>query len=358
MPRRWLRSGVASEILASRFQVWFTMAPAHLHRLWIASWACFLLSWLLLEASGIRVTIAFSSALSALFGLLVAILCRYRQSFASLMVRLLLDGLQAATTFTATALAACLASYLVVHHAGALADDQLIAADRMIGFDWAAAYQFERSHEAIAMILRVAYESLRLWPLLIIAALLLHGQPARVSAFLHAFAGALIVTLMLAFWLPAECPLVHMLGQANGYIPATGIEYAGVIRGLRAGTIQVIRTDHLLGLIGFPSFHAAGAVLYTWAVWRVPVYRWPMASINLLMLIGTPAEGSHYLVDVVAGCALGGAAAWIAHRMLEAPCRAAPVFDRQGSVAGEQGRFGLLPRRYPFAMSADAPGGV
>jgi membrane-associated phospholipid phosphatase len=55
------------------------------------------------------------------------------------------------------------------------------------------------------------------------------------------------------------------------------------------------------GIITFPSLHAALAVILIAAFWPLPVARWICAVINTLMLAATPIDGSHYLIDVVAG---------------------------------------------------------
>ena len=55
------------------------------------------------------------------------------------------------------------------------------------------------------------------------------------------------------------------------------------------------------GIITFPSLHAALGVLFPAALWHVSGVRWIALALNALLLISTPAYGSHYVVDVVAG---------------------------------------------------------
>jgi membrane-associated phospholipid phosphatase len=40
------------------------------------------------------------------------------------------------------------------------------------------------------------------------------------------------------------------------------------------------------------------------AIWPVAVLRWVFVALNTMMLIATPIDGSHYLIDVLAGIAL------------------------------------------------------
>jgi membrane-associated phospholipid phosphatase len=58
------------------------------------------------------------------------------------------------------------------------------------------------------------------------------------------------------------------------------------------------------GIVTFPSFHAASAVLYAWALWPV---RWMRPIVVLAftaMLAATPINGGHYLIDIIAGTAI------------------------------------------------------
>jgi membrane-associated phospholipid phosphatase len=78
------------------------------------------------------------------------------------------------------------------------------------------------------------------------------------------------------------------------------------------------------GIITFPSLHAALGVLFPAALWRVSGVRWIALGLNSLLLMATPAYGSHYVIDVIAGI-LVAAACWIAvARILDAASRKQP----------------------------------
>ena len=65
----------------------------------------------------------------------------------------------------------------------------------------------------------------------------------------------------------------------------------------------------------FPSFHAASAVLYAWALWPV---RWMRPIVVLAfgaMLAATPINGGHYLIDIIAGTAIAVLAIVAARRV-------------------------------------------
>lgn len=73
---------------------------------------------------------------------------------------------------------------------------------------------------------------------------------------------------------------------------------------LRSGSPYTVRLDDLDGLIAFPSFHTEAAILFIWGFWVVPWLRWGALAGNLLIIVATPIDGAHYVVDDFAGAAL------------------------------------------------------
>jgi len=98
-----------------------------------------------------------------------------------------------------------------------------------------------------------------------------------------------------------QSALVHLVGYHPHYMSATGIRQATIIDLLQKGNLHSVALDDLIGIIGFPSFHAAAATLYIWGAWPIKIYRYPMLILNLLMIASTPVEGAHYISDVIAG---------------------------------------------------------
>jgi PAP2 superfamily protein len=84
---------------------------------------------------------------------------------------------------------------------------------------------------------------------------------------------------------------------------------------LRDGSLRVLDLFQLAGVVTFPSFHAASAVLYVWMLWPL---RW-LRPLNLLcngaMLVATPIGGGHFFADVIAGAAIALVAISIARRV-------------------------------------------
>jgi len=86
--------------------------------------------------------------------------------------------------------------------------------------------------------------------------------------------------------------------------------------GVRDGSIINISRLAPTGLVTFPSFHAASAVLLAWALWHIPYLRYPGLALNAMMLAATPLYGSHFLTDVLAGAITAAVAIATAHRLL------------------------------------------
>jgi membrane-associated phospholipid phosphatase len=90
---------------------------------------------------------------------------------------------------------------------------------------------------------------------------------------------------------------------------------------LRAGTFRSIPLDNLEGLITFPSFHTAGAIMFIWALRKVPYVRWPAIALNAALIAATPIDGAHYFIDLVGGAVVAFAAIAMSYWI----CRFVPV---------------------------------
>jgi hypothetical protein len=130
------------------------------------------------------------------------------------------------------------------------------------------------------------------------------GKPQRLYAFISMMMVALAITSVTALFLPALGPYEFFnLTQADHpHISLlTEAKMTAPIQWLRAADFSVPVPPATVGLISFPSYHAATALIYIWAAWRVPYARWAVLILNAAMLAATPVQGSHYFVDVAAG---------------------------------------------------------
>jgi membrane-associated phospholipid phosphatase len=52
-------------------------------------------------------------------------------------------------------------------------------------------------------------------------------------------------------------------------------------------------------------------MLFAYGLWKIPYVRWFGLGLNLAMIAATPIQGSHYLVDVLAGMSIAALSIFI-----------------------------------------------
>lgn len=185
-------------------------------------------------------------------------------------------------------------------------DESLAQLDRMLGLDWHAYFSFiyERPKLIAAVVLSYGMIGLPIFGIPILLGMARRFR--RLQQFTLAFALALVATTVISMFVPA-IGTYDQLGIKPDPAIFTPGAYLDQLRDLplvRDGSLRELDLKALAGIITFPSFHAAAAVLYLWAMWSV---RWmrPFALFgNGAMLLATPIGGGHYFVDVLFGMAL------------------------------------------------------
>ena len=217
------------------------------------------------------------------------------------LVGKLIDALEGLSFFFGVAVFGILLTYAAAKVSVGYYDAWLAAADVRLGFDWTAMYDFMDRHRWLMVPSKQMYFSIFASPIIVVCAHALTGRTERLRAFLICFAIALAITAAVFLYVPAQSALPYWIGRHPSYPAAVTDQHVIVIDALRAGTLTIIDLSRPVGLVSFPSFHAAAALLFVWAAWPFPRLRLPLALLNLAMLITTPVEGSHYLVEIIAG---------------------------------------------------------
>lgn len=206
-------------------------------------------------------------------------------------------------------------NYLTATLSFPLQDALFKHADSALGFDWRTWSSLAWSHPVFIKALEVAYESNIYQPFILVLAFALWGPRGRNREFLTATVLAALATVIIATVLPAFGPN-RIYGIASGW--------DSILAALRSGSHLPL---HYVGIVTFPSFHASMALILTTSV-RSNHFALVGASIvNGLMLIATVPIGYHYLVDIIAGCAIGFIAVNIAIRSGDAVARRRSVAD-------------------------------
>jgi hypothetical protein len=209
-----------------------------------------------------------------------------------------------------------------------LQDQALLAIDDAIGLDPEPIARYVNGHPWLADFLSRGYGLIK-WPLLGIPIVLaLTARYVRLQLFMLAMSLALAVTIAISAVVPAIGTYYGLQLPAAHFPEINTAVYAGQLRdilALRDGSLHELRLFFLSGIVSFPSFHAASAVLYMWALWPVRGIGGCAAALNLLMIAATPVIGAHYLVDLAGGIAVAAASIWAVKAYLEWISRAARI---------------------------------
>jgi membrane-associated phospholipid phosphatase len=187
-----------------------------------------------------------------------------------------------------------------------LQDKNLFAIDQFMGLDW-------RSHlntvdrYGLGPIYNFGYRTFSWQPLLVPILLCLSGKAARAYQFSLAFLLTVMVTVLISVFLPAAGTYSFLNLSPADYPhlhPVDDFDHMRHLPLLRDGKLRILEIGQLTGIVTFPSFHAAAAILYLWALWAVSWMRVIALICNALLLLSTPIDGGHYFIDVIAGVSL------------------------------------------------------
>ena len=219
-------------------------------------------------------------------------------------------------------------------------DVALNALDRALGLDWMAYFNFVYHRYALLYVTVLAYSVIGL-ACVRRADCAGSDRPLSAAAAIHvgfrARAGGddVISTMVPAMGTYDLFNYLRPIPRSSRPAP---ISSNCTICRWCAMAVALLDFDALTGIVTFPSFHAAAAVLYLWAFWPV---RWigPIALVaNVAMLLATPICGGHYFVDVFAGIAIATAsimtARWIGD-WLTRPAKANVTYVPESAVPAE-----------------------
>lgn len=210
-----------------------------------------------------------------------------------------------------------------------LRDAALAALDGSLGLDWRGFLDFVHRRPSLIVLFNIGYD-LIFWPMFAIPLLLgLKRHHDRLNQYTLALLLTLAVTIAVSIAVPAFGPYEPLARADYALIqPTPFFEHMRDFPRIRDGSLRLIDLRQLAGIITFPSFHAASAVLYLWVFWPIWWMRPGVVMGAGIMLLATPICGDHYFVDVFAGMGvalLGIAAAGAVARWLAARAAAAPV---------------------------------
>ena len=203
-------------------------------------------------------------------------------------------------------------NYLAATLGFPLQDALFTHTDALLGFDWRTWASILWANPLVIEPLIAAYSSHIIQPFILACVFATWGPRGRNREFLVAMAIAALLTVLISGVLPA-------FGPNRDYGPPS--EWVLVLKSLRSGVHVPLP---YVGIVNFPSYHASMAVIFAASMRGYRVGFALSTVVNGLMLIATIPVGYHYLVDVIAGCAIGFGANYAA---VEALKRADQYFD-------------------------------
>ena len=200
-----------------------------------------------------------------------------------------------------------LASLAALRLNSPLIDADLALADEVLGVSTQAFVKWVAWHPTLVQLLNAAY--LSTVPLIFATVLVLAWTRREASMWelCLAFAGAGILCTLISALVPAAGAFVHY--ETGSDLRAALPEGAGVYHlptfyEYRSGTSNVVDIHHLNGLITFPSFHAAMALMTGYALrdlrW-ISGLAWAWSALTVLSAVPI---GGHYAIDLLAGAAV------------------------------------------------------
>ena len=218
--------------------------------------------------------------------------------------------------FTMLALMGAVASYPVAALTHGFHDAALQRIDALLHFDWLAWYRLVAASPVLQTFGLAAYRSIYLTPAILFATFAFTEDRVAAHRFLATFWLTAIGTLILYTFMPAIGPFSYLWHTSIAYMPESEQWQQGLIPALRDHSVRVVDLGHLRGIVSAPSFHAAAATLYINAAWRLPRLRLPVLALNAAMLLSTPVEGTHYLIDILLGTIVALAAIATLHHLM------------------------------------------
>lgn len=197
-----------------------------------------------------------------------------------------------------------LLNYLLLTVAGHRVDLALAALDRALGVDWPAMMIAMSRHPVVNALLQLAYISVLPQVALLVAILGWRGKPEHIYAFCLALTAGAAISISIWTISPSfgAFSVYALPADVSRHMPlALDAQYARDLISLLAHGPGHISPTSAKGLIGFPSFHAVMAMFVVWYARELSYVRWFALALNIAVLVATPIQGGHHVVDVLAG---------------------------------------------------------
>jgi membrane-associated phospholipid phosphatase len=203
-----------------------------------------------------------------------------------------------------------LPQYAAARTAMPLHDALLARIDESIGINVGSIFSWSNAHPAINVFLGLCYSSLM--PFVFFAMLLppLFGHHANAKHFIMSVVLSVIAASLVLACFPATGPW-----EVYHYAPYPSQQrIAAELAAIRFAPAYTVDPSFSGGLIAFPSFHVALAIMSTRALWVFRLLRIPCVLMSACVAISTLSTGMHYGSDVIGGAALAVALGYVTRK--------------------------------------------
>jgi membrane-associated phospholipid phosphatase len=194
-------------------------------------------------------------------------------------------------------------SYLTAAAGFPLLDGELTRLDAALGFDWDTAARWVGERPVLGRLLQFAYFSVPAQAAVILLLGSMRQPGSRNSEFIWLLLVSAVLTAAVAVFTPAAGKTGHL-------------DYMDQLMAIRNGGWQVMSYADPKGIVTFPSYHAAEAVLLTYLARHTVLGLAAFGSLNALVIVATVPAGGHYLVDLPGGAAVAAVSIIAVRRMM------------------------------------------
>jgi len=180
-------------------------------------------------------------------------------------------------------------------------DADLYEIDNALGLDRHAYLKFFAEWPWLARTVELAYFSMLPQFALVPAIVFFARRFEEAQRMAIAIAISLLITVFVSVFTPSVTAFVHVDLTEMASVPANLYTPEATMEGLRSGVLRSISLNHLEGLVSFPSFHTAAALIFAWTLRSVRFVNWAGVVLNAALISATPTAGAHYFIDIAGG---------------------------------------------------------
>jgi hypothetical protein len=235
--------------------------------------------------------------------------------------------LMGASFLCAFSAAASLLNYFLLTAHGPRIDAALAVADRALGFDWVGVMTAMAGHPSFNRLLFLAYNIVLPEIALMTVIVGWRGNADKTYRFCLAVAAGALISIVVwalapSFGAMSVYPLPPDIARAVQV--SVDSEYGKALAAMLRSGPGFISPADVRGLIGFPSYHGALALIVAWYARGLPRLFWPLLAVNGVVLVATPIQGGHHLVDVLASFPVAALAIFLSSLREKAKSSAKP----------------------------------